>query len=117
MRSTQTDLNVLFTFFHLIHFIQVYFITDHKPWSNYTTALQSGNKLIICCPTFVPPLSKSIPTHTLHIYFYQTHCFLHFLKLSAPHAEEQKCGILVFPLNPLRDGVKAKKPQNPTKMQ
>lgn len=63
MRSTQTDLNVLFTFFHLIHFIQVYFITDHKPWSNYTTALQSGNKLIICCPHFCSS-TEQIHPHT-----------------------------------------------------
>lgn len=33
----------LIFFFNLIHFIQVYFLIDHEPLHNFTTALQSVN--------------------------------------------------------------------------
>lgn len=45
-----------------IHFTQTYFITHHKRWWHFTTALQSINKLIFAVPTFAPPLCKPIPT-------------------------------------------------------
>lgn len=35
--------HLIFFFFYLIHFIQVYFLIDHKPLHNFSTALQSVN--------------------------------------------------------------------------
>lgn len=69
-----------FIWFYLIHFIQVYFLTDHKPLYNFSSAQQSVGTVNICCPHFCSFSEQTHSSRPCISTSYQNQYFPHFSK-------------------------------------